>query len=365
MEKVKVGVIGCGNISDIYFKNCSTGITIELVACSDLNKELAKHKATQYNIPLALPVNQLLTSPEIDLVINLTPPSVHAEISIQALKNDKHVYSEKPLAVNLEDGASIVKLAEEKQLLAGSAPDTFLGSGIQTCQQLIQKGEIGVPLAATAFMMKSGPEQWHTNPEFFYQVGGGPLFDMGPYYLTALIQLLGPINSVVASAKINSHERVIKTGEKQGRSINVETPTHYSGTLEFKNGPIATMSMSFDVAATDTPPMEIYGTEGTLKVPDPNTFGGPIFIKKKGEDNWREIELEYPYTENCRGLGVMDMISSIKYNTPFRANSQLAYHVLETMHAFHKSSNSGERATLQSHCKPSPLLVENSKLEPK
>ncbi|WP_431801250.1 Gfo/Idh/MocA family protein [Halobacillus andaensis] len=360
MEKVKVGVIGCGNISDIYFKNLSSFSSLEVVACADLNEKLAKDKANEHHLPESLSVNELLTHPEIELILNLTPPKVHAEISLLSLEHDKHVYSEKPLAVSKEEGQLIINLAKEKNLFVGSAPDTFLGSGIQTCLDLVQKGEIGTPVAATAIMMNGGPEQWHPNPEFFYQEGAGPLFDMGPYYLTALIQLLGPIDSVFSSSTINFPERVIKTGEKQGKVIKVETPTHFSGNLEFESGAVATMIMSFDVSVANPPSLEIYGAEGTIRVPDPNHFGGPVLLKKKDEYKWREIELQYPYTENSRGIGLLDMVSSLQHATPFRANGELAYHVLETMVAFCESSEMGERRKLESSCKPAPLLAENS-----
>ncbi|MGP4076888.1 Gfo/Idh/MocA family protein [Halobacillus sp. K22] len=363
MRKVKAGVIGCGNISDIYFKNLSSFDTVEIIACADLNIKLAEKKAMEHHIPEALHVNELFSHSEIQLVINLTPPKVHAEISLEALENGKHVYSEKPLAVTKEEGARIIQRAKEKGLLVGSAPDTFLGGGIQTCMDLIQTGEIGRPIAATAFLMNSGPERWHPNPEFFYENGAGPLFDMGPYYLTALIQLLGPINSVFGSTSTHFPERMIHTGEKKGKTFKVNTPTHFSGNIEFKCGLVATMIMSFDIPAPNSPSLEIYGSEGAIRVPDPNQFGGPVLMKKKGEEEWKEIKLRYPYTVNSRGIGVLDMVSSIQRQTPFRANSELAYHVLETMQAFFESSDSGERKVLESTWNPTPLFAEKSLLK--
>lgn len=359
MKKMNVGIVGCGNISDIYMKNCTQFQNISVVACADLNEELAKEKAVKYGIPSVLPVQELLAHPEIELVINLTPPGIHAEICLKALEHGKHVYTEKPLAVALEDGEEILETAAKKGLVVGAAPDTFLGAGVQTCQSLIEQGEIGELVAATAFMMKSGPEQWHPNPDFFYQLGGGPLFDMGPYYLTTLIQLLGPIQSVAASAKISFPERTIQSGEKQGETITVNTPTHLSGTLDFEKGPIATMITSFDVWATSTPFIEIYGSEGTISVPDPNTFGGSILMKKKNQKEWQEVPLLSGYQYNSRGIGVFDMVSAILEGTPHRASGELAFHVLETMHAFQQSSLLGRHIEVESTCKQAPLLTDH------
>ncbi|CDQ19101.1 Predicted dehydrogenase [Halobacillus karajensis] len=361
MEPFKVGIVGCGNISDIYFKNSISYAAFDIVACADIDINRAKRKAELYHIPLALSVDELLDRPDIDLIINLTPPQSHADIIIESLLHDKHVYSEKPLAVSLDDGHKIINLAEERNLHVGAAPDTFLGAGIQTCLDVMQQGMIGTPVAGSAYMMKLGPERWHADPEFFYQEGGGPLFDMGPYYLTTLIQLLGPIRSVMAKAKIHPSERRIMKGPKEGNVIDVKTPTHYSGVLEFAKGPIVSMTMSFDVPATDMPFIEIYGSEGTLKVPDPNTFGGPVLVKKKGEEKWEEVQLTYPHTENSRGLGVVHMVDSIQKQTPFEADGQQALHVLEVMHAFHESSASGKQVLLLSADTPSSLLEWESK----
>lgn len=355
MKPLNVGVVGCGHISDIYFKNSATYQTFNIVACADLDDNLAKKKADFYHIS-NISVAEMMSQSDIDLIINLTPPAAHAEVTLEALRNNKHVYSEKPLAIDLDDGYKIIALAEERKLQVGVAPDTFLGAGIQTCQDLMTQNVIGTPLAGSAFLLKLGPERWHENPEFFYQKGGGPLFDMGPYYLTALVQLLGPIRTVTAFAKTNPAERRIMTGAKKGARLNVETPTHYSGILQFEEGPIVTMTMSFDVAASDTPLIEIYGETGTLKVPDPNTFGGPVLMKKKDDDQWSEVELTHPYTNNSRGLGIADMVYAIQHQTSFKANGNQALHVLEAIHAFHESSESGKHVRLQSTKSLSTLL---------
>lgn len=355
MKPLNIGVVGCGHISDIYFKNSATHSTFNIVACADLDEKLAEKKADLYHIS-NVSVEEMMSRPDIDLIVNLTPPAAHAEVTLNALNHNKHVYSEKPLAVDLEDGRKIIELAEEKNLQVGVAPDTFLGAGIQTCQDLITKGAIGTPTAGSAFLLKLGPESWHENPEFFYQKGGGPLFDMGPYYLTTLVQLLGPIQSVMAIAKTNPAERRILTGSKKGTKLNVETPTHYSGILQFEKGPVVTMTMSFDVPATDTPLIEIYGETGTLKVPDPNTFGGPVFMKKKDDEQWTEVELTHPFSENSRGLGIAEMVDAIQHQTSFKVNGRQALHVLEAMHAFHASSESGKQIQLQSSGMLSTLL---------
>ena len=355
MKSLNVGVVGCGHISDIYFKNSSTYQTFNIVACADLDNNLAKKKADLYDIS-NVPVEDMMIRPDIDLIVNLTPPAAHAEVTLKGLYNNKHVYSEKPLAIDLEDGRRIISVAEERHLQVGVAPDTFLGAGIQTCQDLMAQDAIGAPLAGSAFLLKLGPERWHENPEFFYQKGGGPLFDMGPYYLTTLVQLLGPIRSVMAVAKTNPADRRIVTGPKKGTKLNVDIPTHYSGILQFEEGPIVTMTMSFDVPATDTPLIEIYGETGTLKVPDPNTFGGPVLLKKKDEEQWTEVELTHPYSQNSRGLGIADMVDAIQHQTSFKTNGRQALHVLEAMHAFHESSESGKQVRLHSLESLSTLL---------
>ncbi|MCI3919197.1 Gfo/Idh/MocA family oxidoreductase [Paenibacillus sp. TRM 82003] len=354
---IRVGIIGCGNISGIYFKNLSEFEGVEVVACADLDVERAKAKAAEHGVPRGCSVDELLADPEVDLVLNLTIPAAHAEVCLRALEQGKHVYVEKPLAVKREDGERIVALAAEKGLRVGSAPDTFLGAGIQTCLQLIQDGAIGTPVSAVAFMLARGHEYWHPSPEFYYQVGGGPMFDMGPYYLTALVSLLGPIRDIAGMTRITHPERTIHSEPKRGQVMKVEVPTHIAGTLRFESGAIGTMIMSFDVASGhNLPRIEIYGTEGTLSVPDPNTFGGPVRLMKAGEKEWQDIEVTLPYGGNSRGVGVVDMANAIRSGSEFRANGALALHVLEAMHGFHDSSDEGVVYRMKSRCEaPSPL----------
>ena len=358
MDKVKVGLVGCGKISGAYLKNAQSYEAMEIAACADLDLERARAKAEQYGIAKACSVEELMADPDIEIVLNLTIPAAHADIALKALNAGKHVYGEKPLAVTREEGKRILELAGKKGLLVGSAPDTFLGGGIQTCRKLIDEGWIGRPLAATAFMMSRGHEHWHPDPEFYYEPGGGPMFDMGPYYLTALVNLLGPIRRVSGSAQIGVPERTITSQPKFGKKIEVKVPTHVAGVIDFHSGVIGTIITSFEIFAgtSGLPRIEIYGTEGTLTVPDPNTFAGPVKGRRYDEKEWREIPLTHENVENCRGLGLLDMVYALRSGRPHRASGELAYHVLEAMHGFHDASREGKHYIMQSTCdKPAPL----------
>lgn len=351
MQKVKVGIIGCGNISDAYLKNCVKYDQLEVVALADLNLELAQSKANTYGIEKVLTTEQLLADPEIEVVLNLTIPQAHASISLAALEAGKHVYSEKPLAVTLEDGERIIAKAKEKNLRVGVAPDTVLGGGIQTCRKLIDEGVIGKPIAATGFMLSGGPEDWHPNPGFLYATGAGPMFDMGPYYLSAFITLLGSIKRVTGSAVISYPQRMIKSQPRYGEMIEVETPTHINTVLDFDSGATATLITSFDVkGGSSLPNIELYGSEGTLIVPDPNTFGGSVKLRKAGSDQFEEIALTHSYAENERGLGLLDLALAIRENRPHRASGELALQVLEVMHGVHIASSEGKHVQVQHQC---------------
>jgi predicted dehydrogenase len=328
------------------------------VACADLFIERAQAQAERFHVPKACGVEELLADPDIDIVINLTIPGAHAKIGMAALDAGKSVYGEKPLALTREQGQALLTTAQAKNLRVGSAPDTFLGGGIQTCIQLINEGQIGKPIAATAFMLSHGVENWHADPDFFYQPGAGPLFDMGPYYLTALISMLGPVRRVTGSAQISFPERVITSQPKYGTKITVNTPTHMAGVLDFANGAVVTMITSFDVWAHHLPRIEIYGTEGTLSVPDPNTFGGHVHIRRAGEREWSEVPLTHGYTQNSRGIGVADMVYAIHTGRQHRANGEMAYHVLDIMQSFYDSSRDGRHIELASTCEqPAPLAA--------
>ncbi|ANY67817.1 oxidoreductase [Paenibacillus sp. BIHB 4019] len=350
MSKVKVGIIGTGNISRIYLENGSKFSSMEIVACADLDVERAKEKGAEYGIR-GCSVDELLADPEVQLVINLTIPAAHAPVCLQALEAGKHVYVEKPLAVTREEGKQVLELAAAKGLLVGSAPDTFLGGGLQTCIKIIEDGWIGTPIGATAFMMSGGHESWHPAPEFYYQQGGGPMFDMGPYYLTALIAMLGPIARVTGSTRITFPERTITSAPKHGQKIEVEVPTHVAGIMEFAAGPIATLLTSFDVKGGSTLPfIEVYGSQGTLQVTNPNNFGGEIKLRRGGASEWSTIPLAYGHSENGRGIGAADMAQAILTGRKHRANGELAYHVLEAMHGFHDAAEQGKHYVMQSSC---------------
>jgi predicted dehydrogenase len=262
--------------------------------------------------------------------------------------------------VTREEGKQILETAKKNNLLVGSAPDTFLGAGIQTAINLIEQGEIGTPIGASAFMICRGHEHWHPDPAFYYDLGGGPMFDMGPYYLTALVALLGPIKRISGSTRISYHERTVLSTPKAGTKIEVSTPTHISGVIDFDSGVIGSITTSFDAfGGTSLPPIEIYGSEGTLLVPDPNTFGGPVKIRKRDEEEFKEVPLAYGYSQNNRGLGVADMAKAILEGEKYRANSELAYHVLEAMHGFHDSSDSGKHYIMESTCeRPESVSLE-------
>ena len=358
MKKAKVGIIGCGKISGIYLKRCKEFDNLSVVACSDLVRERAEVAAKEHSIPRSCTVDEMLADPEIEIIVNLTIPQSHAEVCISALEAGKHVYVEKPLAVEREQGLHMLQLAEEKGLLVGAAPDTFLGGGLQTCRKLIDDGWIGEPIGATAFLLIPGHESWHPDPEFYYKKGGGPMFDMGPYYLTALIAHLGPISRVTGSARITFPERTITSQPKAGTKIKVDVPTHVAGIMDFENGAIGTIITSFDVQGAQLPRIEVYGSEATLSVPDPNGFGGQVRIKRGAKQDWEDVPLTHGYTENSRGIGVADMAYALRSGRQHRANGDMAFHVLDIMHAFHDASDQGKHIALQSTCaRPAPLPV--------
>ena len=358
--KTKVGVIGTGYISSKYLEVMRAFDVLEVVACADLDPARAREKAAQYGVPKAYSVTELLADPEVELVVNLTVPQAHAEVSLAAIEAGKSVYSEKPLAIDRESGRRVLEAARARGVRVGCAPDTFLGGGLQTCRKVLDEGTIGEPVAATAFMLNRGQEHWHPDPDFFYQPGAGPLFDMGPYYLTALIAMLGPIRRVTSSARISFPERTITSEPRYGQTITVRTPTHVAGTLEFAAGPVATLITSFDVWKTGLPPLEIYGSEGSMRLPDPNTFGGAVLVRGTGarEWEWRDVPLTHGYTENSRGLGVADLAQALRSGRPHRASGELAYHVLDAMQSILDAAEAGRHITLESTCdRPAPLPV--------
>ncbi len=344
VKKTKIGIIGCGNISGIYLENSYKLRNLELVAVADLDIERAKGKVEEVKakygeqwklpgepkLPVAVSVADLLKNPEIEVVINLTVPKAHADVALQCLNAGKHTYHEKPFATTREDGKKILAAAKKKKLLVGCAPDTFLGGGIQTARKLIDDGWIGKPLGFVAFMTCPGHESWHPDPEFYYEVGGGPMFDMGPYYLTALVNLLGPVKRISGFAKSSFAERTITSSKKYGKQVKVETPTHITSTLEFAAGATGVMMMSFDIYGANLPRIEIYGTNGAMSVPDPNGFGGEVKVNMRGGE-WMNVPLTHGYKNNGRGVGVADLASAARNGRTPRASGDLAYHVLDVM----------------------------------
>ena len=345
-RKIKVGIIGCGAISNAYFNGSKTFPVLEIVNCADLDVKRANAKAAEFGIPASGDVAQLLADPAVDLVVNLTIPRAHMEVSQAAIAAGKHVFSEKPFTITRKDGMAILAAAREKGLLIGSAPDTFLGESHQTCRKLIDDGAIGRPAAAVAFMAGHGHESWHPSPAFYYDIGGGPMFDMGPYYLTALVNLMGPMMRVSGSTKITFPERQITSQPLAGTRIEVKTPTHLAGTIDFQSGAISTVMMSFDVWHHHLPCIEIYGTEGTLAVPDPNGTGGEVLMRRSDHREWRNMPITHSKIAG-RGAGVADMARAILDSRPNRASGELAVHVVDAMQAFEESSSTGAHVSLQ------------------
>lgn len=345
---VGLGVVGCGVISDIYLQNCTTRFeSVKVVGVADLMKERADAQAAKYGVE-SFTVDELLAHPDVELVLNITVPAAHAEVALAAVSNGKSVYNEKPLTVSAEDGRKLLDLANEKGVRVGAAPDTFLGGGLQTVRSLLDAGTIGAPVAAAIAFYSHGMETWHRDPYFYYQPGGGPLFDMGPYYLTALAGLLGPIRRVSASARASFPERTITSEPKKGQTIPVNTPTHIIATLDYEGGTLASLTTTFDVWETNHATLVLYGSEGTIALPDPNTFGGPVRLLQPGGTEWEEQPLTHGNTENSRGIGVADMASALREGTPHRASGEMAFHVLEAMHACLESSMEGRHVELTS-----------------
>lgn len=355
MKTVRIGLIGCGNISDAYLKAAAQFPIIEIVGCADINQVAAREKADEYSIKY-MDVDALLSDPEIDIILNLTTPQFHVEVGARALMAGKHTYSEKPLAITVEEAATLVSLAKKHGLRVGCAPDTFLGGAHQTARRAIDDDLIGTAVAGTAFMMGPGHEGWHPNPDFYYKAGGGPLMDMGPYYLTDLINLLGPVKTVSGAAKTSYKKRVIGSGEREGEVFDVEVPTHISAILSFVNGAMVTITTSFDVPKHEHSHIEIYGTLGSMLVCDPNEFEGEIKVSKK-DGEWETVVQEHLYGDgNYRILGLADMAQAIVNDRPHRASLELSLHVLEIMEGILFSAKQKQVVQLKHQCeRPEPM----------
>ncbi|MEF8850815.1 MAG: Gfo/Idh/MocA family oxidoreductase [Haloarculaceae archaeon] len=341
MDPLTVGLVGCGNISERYLTHDAHLDAFEIEVCADLDAERAERTADEFDVE-ARGVEELMDSDDVEAVLNLTPPFAHAEVCLQALEAGKHVYTEKPLATERGDAAEIVETAAERGLFVGAAPDTFLGAGLQTARSVIDEGGIGEPLGATAVWSSPGHEHWHPDPDLFYAEGGGPGLDMGPYYVTALVALLGPAERVAGTVGQPHDEREITSGYREGESVGVEVPTHESATLDFGDGVTANLLFSFDVAASTfpMPAFEIYGTEGTLALPDPNHFEGPVRVRGRTDDEWEEVPLTHDYTTG-RGGGLVDLAYAVRSDWEQRASGRLGRHVLDILLGIRSSAEAG------------------------
>lgn len=362
MSTFKVGIIGCGNISRRYTKGIARFDSLQLVGCADLVQELADRLAADSGIRAYSGIDELLADPEIDIVVNITPPVAHRAVTLQALEAGKHVYVEKPIAVDVAEALELQAAAAAAGVRLGSAPDTFLGSAGQTARDAIDRGAIGVPIGGAVSIPHSRAEAWHPNPTFLFKPGGGPLLDLGPYYITALVNLLGPIEAVAGMTRIGAPTRAVTAPERTVDMIEVETTTHAAAVIRMAGGAIVSLLASFDVWDTDAPRIEIYGTEGTLSVPDPNGFDGDVRIRRHREDDWSIIPPLFAPTaepdiesQMLRGFGVADLAAAVAGATP-RASAELATHVLEAVQAIETSSSKGEVIALRTRVERPPVF---------
>lgn len=339
MERATVGMIGCGNVADLYLEGCPRFPVLELAACADVDAERAARVAAKGGLR-AMTIDGLLADPSIEIVLNLTPPLAHAEVSLAALAAGKHVYSEKPLATDRERAAFVLAEARAAGLRLGSAPDTFLGGALQTARAVVDAGGIGDPLGFAATFMNGGPEVFHPDPDLFYAPGGGPVLDLGPYYLTALVNLLGPVAAVAAVARTSFPERRIRVGPRAGAAVPVTVPTYVIGLLTFASGAIGPFTMTFDTGGSSAPDLELYGSEAILRLADPNRFDEPISRRDRDGGDWVEVPAAWSWGA-LRGIGLADMATAIRSGRPHRASGELAYHVLDVLLAVGEAAATG------------------------
>lgn len=366
---MKIGIIGCGNISPTYFNSHKLYNNFKVVACADINEDIAKKSASEFNVSFQT-VDAILANPNIDIILNLTIPSAHKEIILKTLESRKHSFSEKPLAMNFEEGKEIYKLAKEKNLYVGCAPDTFLGAAAQKAREIIDSKKIGNIILGTFNLMSHGMEHWHPDPDFFFKPGAGPVFDVGVYYLTYLVNLLGPVESITSVSGTVTDERIITSKPRYGEKIKVETPTTLMGVLNFTNNAKVQFFASWDVWRHNHSPIELYGLDGSMIIPDPNFFGGNILISNKNYD-WKEISTkkmllgipnekndENIMVANYRGIGLSDMVHSINKDKEARCSIDLALHVLEIMDGILISSKNSIAYINNTSCKRPDFLGE-------
>jgi predicted dehydrogenase len=352
----RVGVVGCGVISRHYAQNSNAFDRFDFVGCADLDAAQAQALSETSGFP-ATTVDALIADPDVDVVLNLTPPAVHAAVTREALAAGKHVYTEKPLAIDVAEAAALVGEAAHGGLRIGCAPDTFLSGAYQTGRALIDDGAIGEPLSVSAAFFHGRQEAWHPNADIFFAPGAGPLLDVGPYYLTAIVSLLGPIRRVAGFASIRTKERTLEIGPRAGERFAPATPTHTTAAMELDGGVSATLVASFE-AANVFAAIEVHGTEGVLSLPDPNTFGGPVRIKR-GREEWEDVPFASRGDRDVRGIGLHDLVESIVAGTPHRASGELGAHVVEVACSILRAAAEGRVVEIQSSVEqPPPLPVE-------
>lgn len=357
-----VGIIGCGNISTAYLSLAPMFKGYQIVAVADINMDNAKARAEEFGVR-AQTVDELLAADDVDLVINLTIPAAHVAVSRAILKAGKHVYSEKPFVLSLAEAQELGGIAKANKLRIGSAPDTFMGSSHQLARNLIDEGAIGTVTSGAAVVMSSGMEDWHPNPDFFFQQGGGPILDLGPYYICNLVQLLGPVAQVTSMTGMANDTRTIANGPRNGETIPVETPTTIHAVMKFKSGAIVTLLSSWDVHSSNHPIMELYGTQGTMDLPDPNFFGDDVKVIPRGGEaaakSW-DHPFGIPNFEdtkaNYRGAGLADMAIAIAEGRPHRCNDTFATHVVEVMTAILDAGETGKVISMTTTCSRPDVL---------
>lgn len=367
-----VGIIGCGNISAAYFRLIPIFNNLKVLACTDINMDAAKVRASEFGVQ-AQEIDDLLANPDIDVVVNLTIPEAHYAVSRKALEAGKHVYSEKPFVLSIGEGQDLKQISDAKGLKVGSAPDTYLGGSHQYARHLIDSGKLGKITSGSAHVLGPGMEMWHPNPDFFFRPGGGPILDMGPYYINNFVNLIGPVKRVIALANKGKEERIISNGPRTGEKVQVIVATNVHAVLEFVNGAAVSLTTSWDVWAHRHQNMELYGTEGAIFVPDPNFFGGKVEVSGTDREP-REVEVwDHPMTSrnydfewgkqaNYRGAGLSDMMNAVENGGDYRCSLDRSLHTIDVLTSILKSAEEGRAVDIQTTCTQPPAFgIEDAK----